>query len=137
MEDELTGFYDITTHFLTELGYEMDICTTEAEAKEKAGDIDKTNKYPVYVFNSDTTGEKLYEEFSTENEVVDWDRYESLAVAKAGKEEGGGNSSIVIKELKETFKSDNILKTDIVHILKRHIPTFGHIEKGVTLDNKM
>jgi FlaA1/EpsC-like NDP-sugar epimerase len=137
MEDELISFFDITTHFLEELGYKMDICSSEAEAKDKSLKFDKTNNYPVYVFNSDTTGEKLYEEFSTENEEVDWDSYKSLAVARAAKNLNVDNISIIINQLKGVFDKEGVLKTDIVNILTNHIPSFGHVEKGVTLDNKM
>lgn len=136
-EDQLTSFYDITNHFLNEMGYDMDICTSEAEAREKAGEIDKTGKYPVYVFNSNTSGEKLYEEFSTEGEVVDWDSYIALAVAKGKISNSTSNVLLAVEALKETFKSDKISKSDIVEILKTYIPNFGHIEKGVTLDSKM
>ncbi len=137
MHNDLISFYGITEKFLDELGYTMEICSSEAEAKEKALTIDKTNKYPVYVSNSDTTGEKLYEEFYTETELVDWESYTSLAVAKLNKDNFSGNKTKVIKELKELFKHRNITKSDVVDILGRHIPTFDHIEKGMSLDLKM
>lgn len=137
LEDQLTSFLDIANHFIKEMGYNVDVCSSEAEAKEKSLLIDKTKNYPIYVFNSDTTGEKLYEEFSTENEVVDWERYEALAVAKSIKADNYGNSSVIIKELQEVFNEKTTLKSDIVKILNMHIPNFAHIEKGITLDHKM
>jgi FlaA1/EpsC-like NDP-sugar epimerase len=136
-EDQLTSFYDITIEFLHQLGYEMDICHSEEEAKEKTEEIDTTKKFPVFVFNSDTTGEKLYEEFYTDNEEVDWNRYEALAVAKGRNVNGANQSAEVITELHELFKKDVIHKVDVVAILNKHIPNFGHIEKGITLDTKM
>jgi FlaA1/EpsC-like NDP-sugar epimerase len=136
-EDQLTSFYDITNHFLDELGYEMEICSSEAEARSKTAHIDQTNKYPVYVFNSDTTGEKLYEEFSTEDEIVDWDTYEALAVAKGGVNHSKSGVLPAVETLRKMFNSNKVVKADIVEVLKKYIPNFGHIEKGVTLDNKM
>jgi FlaA1/EpsC-like NDP-sugar epimerase len=136
-EDQLTSFYDITSSFIQEIGYEMQICSTEEEAREKASGIDTTNKYPVYAFNSDTTGEKLYEEFYTSSEIVDWNTYESLAVAKGNISNTGGNVNEAVDALRNVFKNEIISKGDIIEILKNHIPNFGHIEKGVTLDNKM
>jgi FlaA1/EpsC-like NDP-sugar epimerase len=136
-EDQLTSFYDITVEFLHQLGYEMEICHSEEEAKEKTEEIDTTKKFPVFVFNSDTTGEKLYEEFYTDNEEVDWNRYEALAVAKGRNVNGANQSAEVITELHELFKKDVIHKVDVVAILNKHIPNFGHIEKGITLDTKM
>ncbi|MCW3115388.1 MAG: nucleoside-diphosphate sugar epimerase [Segetibacter sp.] len=136
-EDQLTSFYDITIEFLHQLGYEMEICHSEEEAKEKTEEIDTTKKFPVFVFNSDTTGEKLYEEFYTDNEEVDWNRYEALAVAKGRNVNGANQSAEVITELHELFKKDVIHKVDVVAILNKHITNFGHIEKGITLDTKM
>jgi len=136
-EDQLTSFLDITTRFVEEMGYEMEVCSSEEEAKEKSLLIGETKKYPVYVFNSDTTGEKLFEEFSTEDEVVDWSRYEALAVAKAKNASRYNDSSQVISELQAIFNGKTPLKSDIVKILSMHIPNFAHIEKGITLDNKM
>jgi FlaA1/EpsC-like NDP-sugar epimerase len=136
-EDQLTSFFDITTSFIKEMGYQIDVCSSEEEAKEKSLLINKTKSYPVYVFNSDTTGEKLYEEFSTENEVIDWERYESLAVANPIKLDSYDDSSQVIKELQDLFNSQTPHKSDIVKILSTHIPNFAHIEKGITLDHKM
>jgi FlaA1/EpsC-like NDP-sugar epimerase len=137
MVDELTSFYEITEKFLAELGYEMDLCSSEEEAKDKSMQIGNSNRYPVYAFNSDTTGEKLYEEFYTETELVDWESYEALAVAKSPKDIGSGTNLRAIKDLTELFKRPNVEKRDIVEILTRHISTFGHIEKGITLDLKM
>jgi FlaA1/EpsC-like NDP-sugar epimerase len=135
--DELTSFYDITERFLHELGYKMDLCSSETEAKEKARFIGTTDKYPVFAFTSDTTGEKLYEEFYTENELVDWESYQSLAVAKSMKDNITATNLQAVIDLKELFKNDNVTKRQIVDILTEHIPTFEHIEKGMTLDLKM
>lgn len=135
-EDQLTSFYDIAEAFLHEIGYELDPCTSEEEAKQKSKEIASTSKYPVFVFNSDTTGEKLYEEFWTEGELVDWDRYYSLAVTSA-KEGRVPGSDEIINDLRQLFDEKNVSKQDVVSILYKYIPNFGHIEKGVTLDNKM
>jgi len=136
-EDELTSFYDITDRFITQSGYTMEVCSTDAEAKEKSLLIDKTKKYPVYVSDSNTTGEKLYEEFYTETESVDWERFESLAVAKTLEQNIPGNKLEAIKELRELFREPGISKSNVVDILSRHIATFEHIEKGISLDRKM
>ncbi|MEJ7677604.1 MAG: hypothetical protein WKG06_07000 [Segetibacter sp.] len=69
--------------------------------------------------------------------MVDWESYTSLAVAKLNKEVFSGNRIKVIIELKELFRRQNITKSDVVNILGRHIPTFDHIEKGMSLDLKM
>ena len=50
---------------------------SEKEAKEF--DFDKyPTKYPIYFFNTDTSGEKTYEEFFTEEEDYEINKYDSL-----------------------------------------------------------
>ena len=48
---------------------------------EKAEDLRKGSKlYPVHYSGSDTSGEKPFEEFVTETETADMDRFLSLGV---------------------------------------------------------
>ena len=50
---------------------------SEKEAKEF--DFDKNpNKYPIYFFKTDTSGEKTYEEFYTDDEDYNINTYDSL-----------------------------------------------------------
>jgi FlaA1/EpsC-like NDP-sugar epimerase len=136
-EDELTSFYDITNSFLGELGYSMDRCDSETEAKEKSLLIGESGKYPVYVSASNTSGEKLYEEFYTETEVVDCSTFESLGIVKNDTANKSPKNMAVVEELKKAFKKVDINKSNIVNILSDHITTFEHIEKGMSLDLKM
>lgn len=133
--EELTSFYDITKSFLAELGYLMDECESETEAREKSLLVGKTDSYPVCVSASNTTGEKMYEEFYTETELLDWNSFESLGVAKPQRKEQ--RDLEVIEELKNLFTKEEITKKSIVKILTRHIAEFEHAEKGLTLDLKM
>ena len=40
--------------------------------------ISNPNKYPIYFFKTDTSGEKTYEEFFTEEEDYEINKYDSL-----------------------------------------------------------
>ena len=69
-ERDMISFDAIALDLLKYLGLEADICSSEEEAKQKALLLDdKSTKYPVYFFETDTSGEKPYEEFFTEKEV--------------------------------------------------------------------
>lgn len=139
-EDQLTSFYDITKHYLQAMGYTMDECATEDEAKEKAALLNaQSTSYPVYTFDSNTSGEKLFEEFYTESEDVDFNRYESLGVVKHDltKLQASRIIDTALNEFRELLLKDKVEKIEIVDLLKKYIPNFGHIEKGITLDKKM
>ena len=44
--------------------------------------LKEQNKWPCFFFNSDTTGEKDFEEFFTENETIDFNKFINLGVIK-------------------------------------------------------
>ena len=70
-------FKDIALDYLKEEGLEPIYMNSEKEAKEY--DIDSNlGKYPIYFFNTDTSGEKTYEEFYTEEEDYNIKKYDSL-----------------------------------------------------------
>lgn len=139
-EDQLTSFYDITIDYLQAMGYSMDECSTEEEAKEKATRLNaQSTAYPVYTFDSHTSGEKLFEEFYTESEDVDFNRYESLGVVKHDLTTLQTHRPIdqALQEFGELLRKSKVEKQEIVDLLTKYIPNFGHIETGITLDKKM
>ncbi len=93
--------------------------------------------YPVYYFESDTSGEKLYEEFFTETDVVDQHSFSSLGVIKNARKLPIVEIELTIKALKTLMDSGNYDKSAIVGLLQQYIPDFQHIETGKSLDQKM
>ena len=93
--------------------------------------------YPIYFFGSDTDGEKSFEEFYTEKEILDNDSYINLGVVKNSKKRSIGEIDSIFNQLRTLFASQNITKAAIVHILKEYLPNFEHIETGKGLDSKM
>jgi FlaA1/EpsC-like NDP-sugar epimerase len=134
-EKDLVNFADIVQPFLRELGFEMDICKSETEAIDKAANL-SSNKYPVYFFTSDTSGEKLYEEFYTDDEELLLDKYQSLGVIKNAPRRSRKELDQIIGEVESMFAKD-VDKADIVQLLNKLLPGFKHIETGLNLDQKM
>lgn len=135
-EKDMIPFDKIAIDLLTELGLEPDICQSEEEAKSKQL-TENTKKYPVFFFNSDTSGEKPYEEFYTELETLDMQSFNNLGVVKNSTQKSYTEVITVINQLETLFSSENIKKEDIVNILKKYLPNFEHIEKGKNLDSQM
>jgi FlaA1/EpsC-like NDP-sugar epimerase len=127
-------FKDIALDFLKEEGLEPIYMNSETEAKEY--DIDSNlGKYPIYFFNTDTSGEKTYEEFYTEEEDYNIKKYDSLGFINTP------TVQISFEEVEASFdaifsnsKSD---KLDIIKVIKKYVPDFMHIETGKHLDQKM
>jgi FlaA1/EpsC-like NDP-sugar epimerase len=134
-EKDLVLFKDIAISLLTGLGYEPYECASEQEAREMAARPDG-KRYPVYFFESDTSGEKLYEEFYTDNEDLDLERFHALGVIRNAVRRNKQELDGVINELESLFKN-SVAKEDVVRTLNKLLPTFQHIETGLNLDQKM
>jgi hypothetical protein len=133
----LITFADIAVKYLKNLGYEPYLCKTEEEARELVKTLPDQGQWPCYFFSSDTTGEKDFEEFFTNNETLDMERFENLGVIK--------NEASFDNELLEMFTSKiNAMKEErgwekeeIVELFFEMIPDFGHKETGKYLDSRM
>lgn len=136
MQNDLINFADIFTPLLNSFGYEPYICNSEEEAKRCIELINK-KKYPVYLFKTDTSGEKLYEEFYTDNENYNLEKFHSLGVISKTVSYNISQINCILDELKNLFKNDDTTKDHIVSFLCKYIPEFSHIETGKSLDKKM
>ena len=135
---DMLEFDKIAISLLKSLGLEPDICQTEAEARKKASMLgNNMTTYPVYFFESDTSGEKSFEEFYTLNEELDMDTFVNLGVIKNSTKRNISDIDEIFVRLKALFDSENITKAAIVDILKKYLPNFEHIEKGKHLDQRM
>jgi FlaA1/EpsC-like NDP-sugar epimerase len=133
----LITFSEIAIKYLKDLGYEPYLCKDEDEARALVKTLPSQGKWPCLFTPSDTTGEKDFEEFFTEKEILDLTRFENLGIIK--------NEAIFDDEKLNSFESTiNKLKQnlswskeDIVKEFFKLIPDFGHKETGKYLDSKM
>lgn len=133
----LISFADIAIKYLEQKGYEPVLCDNEDEARELAKTLPEQGKWPCLFTGSDTTGEKDFEEFFTDAEVLDMQRFNNLGVIK--------NEAIFNSELLTEFENTIQAMRDkrawdkqsIVDLFFKMIPDFGHKETGKYLDGKM
>lgn len=133
----LITFADIAERYLKDRGYQVHECESEEEARELIATLPDKGIWPCLFTPSDTTGEKDFEEFFTENEILDLERFESLGVIKNAlelNEEMLVHFESVINGLKQNGVWG---KEEIVKLFHEMIPNFGHEEKGKYLDGKM
>ena len=93
--------------------------------------------YPVVYFDSDTSGEKDFEEFYVPGERVNMERFRSLGVIEEVHKRSKQELDVFLKELEEIFISPDFNKREIVEAMQRFLPNFQHIERGKNLDQKM
>ncbi|MEF3021840.1 UDP-N-acetylglucosamine 4,6-dehydratase [Vibrio mimicus] len=133
----LITFADIAVKYLKQRGYEPHLCANEDEARELAKTLPAQGKWPCLFTESDTTGEKDFEEFFTDKEVLDMTRFENLGIIK--------NDPLYQPELLSLFETQigqmktarEWTKEQIVDLFFTMIPDFGHKETGKYLDSKM
>lgn len=137
-EHQLTSFKDITEAFVKSLGMEVIPFDSEEKAKEYAATMPQDTKYwPVHYFSSDTSGEKSFEEFFTDNEVLDLEFFNSLGVIKNAPRRSLAEIHSMIDKLSSTLNNPAVTKASIVEVMTEFLPTFHHIETGKNLDQKM
>jgi len=136
-ELHLITFSEIAKRYLENKGFEAYECKTEEEARNSVDRLSKVGKWPCLFTPSNTTGEKDIEEFFTENETLDLDRFNNLGVIKNGLAETGKKLDYFLDSIEQMKKRGKWSKKEIVDLFHEVIPNFGHIENGKYLDSKM
>lgn len=135
----LITFSEIAKSYLKERGYKPYECQSEKEARDRAEELIAKKCWPCYFFTSDTTGEKDFEEFFTDKEDLDMNRFETVGVIK---------NQLIFDEAKlDEFmigidflrEKGTWTKEDIIRLYFGILPEFSHTHKetGKYLDQRM
>tara|TARA_B100000989_G_scaffold119543_1_gene88098 strand:- start:11182 stop:12333 length:1152 start_codon:yes stop_codon:yes gene_type:complete len=133
----LTTFSDIAERYVKTLGYEVYECETENEARDCAAKLIASNRWPCYFFKSDTSGEKDFEEFFTDNEILDMDKFSNLGVIKNSANYNSDHLDYFLKNIADIRANNSWDKSLLVDLFNELIPDFNHKETGKYLDGKM
>ena len=136
-EEQMRSFSRSCDQFLAAEGLKKKECVNDEEAKRFASLMPyDTDTYPVVYFESDTTGEKPYEEFYVLGERLDMGRFRALGVIEEIEHRSLNEVDTFLKRLENLFKGD-FTKADVVRAIKEFLPNFEHEEKGKNLDQRM
>lgn len=133
----LTTFSEIAERYIRNLGYEPYHCLTEQEARDRSDELIASKRWPCFFFKSDTAGEKDFEEFFTDSEILDMARFQRLGVIK---NEATFNIDLLdnfLEVIHELRTQDVWHKAPIVELFNKVIPDFAHKETGKYLDGRM
>ena len=133
----LVTFSSIAEKYLMNLGYEPVQCATEQEARDRVQELKAQHKYPVYFFGSDTTGEKDFEEFFTDQEVLDMDRFEDIGIIKNEVSFDETKLNRFDEEITKLKNQGRWNRSDLIDLFNWMIPNFNHRETGKFLDGRM
>jgi len=136
-ELDLIKFSDIAIKYLEHLGYEPKICSSENEARNSIRDLVTQKKWPCYFHLSDTTGEKDFEEFYTDSEILDMDSFVKLGVIKNESEFDESKLNAFTSQIEGLKNKGSWTKKEIVNLFFEILPEFEYEDKGKFLDSKM
>lgn len=136
-ELDLTRFSDIAVRYLESLGFEPHECDSEDEARDRADELIAAKKWPVYFFASDTTGEKDFEEFFTDAETLDMERFANIGVILNESDFDDERLRHFLTTIEDIRGGSTWDKPEIVDLFNHMIPDFAHKETGKYLDNRM
>jgi FlaA1/EpsC-like NDP-sugar epimerase len=133
----LISFSEIAVKYLEQLGYEPYLCSSEDEARTLMDTLPDQGKWPCLFTNSDTTGEKDFEEFFTDNETLDMARFNNLGVIKNDPNYSEADLTFFEKSITEWKQNQSWTKDQIVQLFFKTLPSFTHKDTGKYLDSKM
>lgn len=133
----LITFSDIAVRYLRDRGYNAYECESEDEARDNAEELISNKQWPCHFFQSDTTGEKDFEEFFTDAENLDMTRFESVGVILNEPEFDGEKLCDFIDGIEALRNGRAWSKSEILSLYRRILPEFAHKETGKYLDQRM
>jgi len=133
----LITFSEIAVRYLRERGYEPFECDTEGEARDRAEELIANKQWPCYFFRSDTTGEKDFEEFFTDNEDLDMERFETVGIIKNKPDFDEVKLNNFMDGIGALREEGTWIKDDIAKLYFAFLPEFDHKETGKYLDQRM
>jgi len=133
----LIKFSDIALFYLKEKGLKPVICDTEEEARDYFSKNKIDQNWPCLFTKSDTSGEKDFEEFFTESEKLDMNKFDRLGIIKNELNHQDEKLIFFEKEILKMKRSRTWDKNKLKELFNYMIPNFGHKEAGKYLDNKM
>lgn len=134
---EAVDFVSIAERFLTAHGYRAHPCATEDEARNRVDELAARGRWPCYFFASDTTGEKMIEEFLMTGESVDLDRYHEVGVIGWPPPADDGALDRFLEGIRDLRDAGRWTREEILERLRSLLPEFRHQETGKFLDARM
>lgn len=132
-----TYFSDIAVRFLAREGYEAVFMDTEKEARSCVDNLAAQKKWPVYFVPSNTSGEKAYEEFYTNDEAPDFSRFSHIGVIKLPFNHQNSIANDFLENINILRSRGAWKKSELVNLIKEILPDLQHVELNRSLDQKM
>ncbi len=134
---DLIKFSDIAIRYIENMGFKPYMCKSEEEARDQSSKLIDSNYWPCLFSKSNTSGEKDFEEFYTETEKLDMDKFSKIGIIKNDPIYDGRALTKFAEDIKAMHKRKSWSKKELIDIFQEIVPNFHHLEKEKNLDEKM
>ncbi|MDF3027323.1 MAG: UDP-N-acetylglucosamine 4,6-dehydratase [Fluviicola sp.] len=135
--EHLVSFTEIADKFLLEKGYQPVYCHSEEEARTSVMELKKEKKWPCFYSSSDTTGEKAFEEFYTQDENITLDTYIDLGIVKQNLSVDKNLLTGFQQSISSMIDRSSWSKEELIDLFHSLLPDLDYEDKGKYLDAKM
>jgi len=137
-DKDMMSFADIARVFLEAHGYQSLECDSDEEALQKMTEMKSDSKqWPCYFSNSDTSGEKMYEEFNDPSEAIDLERFSTVGVVTQPVYHGKEILDEALAMIQACRERGKWTKQELVNAVGIAVPELQHMETHKSLDQKM
>ena len=126
-------FSDLACRYLENLGYEPVECDSEEEARVRCEELIIEKKWPCYFFKSDTTGEKDFEEFFTDKETVEFNKFATIGIIKNEADFDEDKLTYFESRIEKIKQSSAWNRSDLVALFHEIIPGFNHKAENILI----
>ena len=133
----LTLFTDIANRFLDFNGFQSFECESEEHARSELYSLVDKGYWPCYFFSSDTSGEKPFEEFYTDDEEVDLEKYLEICIVKNKEVVSGDSCDKFLDDVTSLKDRGHWSRAELIDLFSRTVPSFAHVETGKSLNERM
>ena len=132
-----TKFENLAIEYIESKGFEPFFCKTEEEARVNAANLIAKKFWPIYLFESDTTGEKDLEIFKSDNELLVKKRFNDIDIIKICSTTPAESLTQFLKNIASMRSSGTWSRETLINEFKFLLPNFNHSEKGKFLNERM
>jgi len=133
----LQTFSEVAVRFLESQGYEAYQCNSEDEARSSCAALIADRKWPCFFFESDTTGEKDFEEFYADSEKLNLGRFDGVGVIEDVRFDDDAKLDGFAAAINQMRSSGQWTKEALVELFRGVAPEFSHTETERNLDQRM
>ena len=136
-EMNLLNFDQIAKNLIEKIGFIPHECESEREAVYEAKKLIHSGKWPCYFFESDTSGEKSFEEFYTEKEEIDLTKFSQIGIVNSKFTKNKDELKNFFQEIELIENKNSWNMEDLVSIFSNFLPEFKHLARDSNLDQKL